>query len=137
MTDGDILPVLYKAGLSSLITPITALFNIVARTGTWPNRWKKENSFIRRKIPVPLSLDDVRSISKSPLLCTQFEKFVVRWLLNVVEPQLDWAQFGARKGSSVAHLMIELITFIHYNLDIRKRQGITLTCVDYSKAFNR
>ena len=47
------------------------------------------------------------------------------------------AQYGAQKGCSTSHLIIELLTFIHYNLDIRKRQGITLTCVDYSKAFNR
>merc|ERR1712237_71639 len=35
------------------------------------------------------------------------------------------------------HLIIELLTFIHYNLDLRKKHEITLTIVDYHKAFNR
>ena len=79
----------------------------------------------------------MRAISKSPLLSSLFEKFVVKWLLGYVEHQIDWAQYGAMKGCSVAHLMVELSTFIHYNLDLKSRQGVTLTCIDYSKAFNR
>merc|ERR1712237_41192 len=35
------------------------------------------------------------------------------------------------------HLIIELLTFIHYNLDLRKQHAITLTIVDYHKVFNR
>merc|ERR1712237_184137 len=35
------------------------------------------------------------------------------------------------------HLIIELLTFIHYNLNLRKKHAITLTIVDYHKAFNR
>ena len=137
MTNGDVLPVLYKAGIKALVTPITSIYNQVSRTGTWPKRWTKENSYIKEKIPVPLSLEDVRVISKSPLLCTQFEKIVIKWLLNIVEPQIDLGQFGAKKWASVTHLMIELMTFIHYNLDLRKRHAVTLTMVDYAKAFNR
>ena len=56
--------------------------------------------------------------------------------MEVIEPKLDWAQFRASKGNSVAHLMIEILSFIHYNLDLKNRQGITLTCIDYAKAFN-
>ena len=41
MNKGDILPVLYKAGLTSLIEPITALHNSVVSTGIWPKRWKR------------------------------------------------------------------------------------------------
>ena len=41
------------------------------------------------------------------------------------------------KGSSVTHLLVEIITFTHYNLDLHNRQGIILTAVDYHKAFNR
>ena len=54
-----------------------------------------------------------------------------------MEPQLDWGQYGARKGSSVTHLMIDLMTFVHYNLDLKRRQAVTLTMVDYAKAFKR
>ena len=61
----------------------------------------------------------------------------MKWLLEVIEPKLDWAQYGASKGNSVAHLMIEILSFIHYNLDLKNRQAVTLTCIDYAKAFNR
>ena len=121
MTHGDIFPLLYKAGIKTLKFPITSIFNKVAKTGIWPDRWMRENSFIRKKVPSPKSLDDVHAISKSPLLCGQFEKFMVKWLLDVIEPQLDWAQYGAQKGCGVLHLIIELLTFIHYNIDIRNR----------------
>ena len=54
-----------------------------------------------------------------------------------IEPNLDWGQYGGISGCSVTHLMIELLTFVHYNLDFRQRHGVTLTALDYSKAFNR
>ena len=54
-----------------------------------------------------------------------------------VEPQIDWGQYGGMPGCSIAHLMIELVTFVAYNLDSRKKQGVLLTAIDYSKAFNR
>ena len=76
-----------------------------------PKRWNVENSFLRKKVPNPQTMDDVRAISKSPTLCNQFQKFVIRWLLDVIEPKLDWRR--------------------------RRRQGITLTCIDYAKVFNR
>ena len=60
----------------------------------------------------------------------------MKWLIEIIEPQLDWAQYGGQKGYSTSHLIIELLTFIHYNLDLRKKQAIVLTCVDYYKAFN-
>ena len=67
----------------------------------------------------------------------KFEKIVVEWLLVFIGPKLDWGQYGGVKGCSISHLMVELLTFIHYNLDLRKRHGVTLTTIDYSKAFNR
>ena len=41
------------------------------------------------------------------------------------------------KRCSVVIVIIELTTFIHYNLDLRRRQGVILTCIDYAKAFNK
>ena len=96
-----------------------------------------EHAFALKKIPAPLSLNDVRAISRSPFLSTQFEKFVVKWLLEIIEPQIDWAQYGAMKGCSISHLIVELLTFIQNRLDLRRRQGILLTCVNYHNAFNR
>ena len=54
-----------------------------------------------------------------------------------INENIDWRQYGGVKGCSVSHIMVELLTFVYYNLDLRKRQGITHTAIDYSKAFNR
>ena len=62
---------------------------------------------------------------------------MVKWLMDIIGPLIDWGQYGGIKGCSITHLMVELLTFVHWNLDIRKRQGILLTAIDYSKAFNR
>ena len=76
-TKGDVPPKLYKAAIKKLKTPIVSIFNNVAKTGVWQSRWKIENSYPLRKIPSPLSLNDIRVISKNPFLCTQFEKIVL------------------------------------------------------------
>ena len=91
--------------------------------------------FSIEKIPNPASINDTRSISKSPFQCT-LKKIVVKWHLFLIEPQIDWGQYGGMRGCSISHLMVELLTFVHFNVDIRSRQGITLTAIDYSKAFN-
>ena len=65
-----------------------------------------------KKIPNPESLDDTRSISRSPYLSTIFEKIVVKWLLEIVGPKLDWGQYGGIPGYSISHLLIELLTFV-------------------------
>ena len=61
----------------------------------------------------------------------------MEWLLEIIGPQIDWAQYGGQKGRSIMHLIIELITFIQYNLDLRSRQAVALKFFDYHKAFNK
>ena len=106
---------------------MTDLYNKVARSGSWPKRWKVEHSFSLKKIQNPESLNDVQAISRSPFLSAQFEKIVVEWLLEIIGLQIDWAQYGGQKGCSITHLIIELITFIQYNPDLRSRQAVAIT----------
>ena len=65
---------------------VTNLFNKVAATRIWPERWNVEHSFVLKKVPTTETLDDTRSISRSPYLSTKFEKIVVDWLLEIVGP---------------------------------------------------
>ena len=60
----------------------------------------------------------------------------MEWLLEIIGLQINWAQYRGQKGCSITHLIIELITFIQYNLDLRSRQAVALTCINYHKAFN-
>ena len=136
-TEGDVHPKLYLAALDSIQGVVKHLFERVTQTGEWPTRWKREHSFPLKKIPHPQSLNDIRAISRSSFLSAQYEKLVVEWLVDVVGHQIDWAKYGTQKGCATTHLIIELLTFIHYNLNLRKKHAITLTIVDYHKAFNR
>ena len=59
------------------------------------------------------------------------------WLLHFVRDKLDWSQFGGTKGSSTSHYLIDLITFILYNQDLKEAKAVLASMVDFEKAFNR
>ena len=54
-----------------------AIFNSVAKTGIWPKRWKSEEAIPLKKVAVPLMKEELRIISKTPLLSTEFERLVM------------------------------------------------------------
>ena len=66
-------------------------------------------------------------------MSTLMERFVIDWLLIYIGDQLDRDQFGGQKGHSVAHY---LINFVSYNQDLSKPFATLLAGVDISKGFN-
>ena len=90
-----------------------------------------------KKITNPLTEDDLRIISLTPFFSKTFEQLVLDWLLKYVGDQLDDFQYGGRKGTSVNHYLIDLITFILYNQDLPEARAVLATMIDFSKAFNR
>ena len=134
---GDIPCALYVSCIESLKVPIASIYNNVATSGNWPLRWRTEEAFPLKKTTTPLEMSDLRTISKTPFLATNFEKIVLQWMLGFIGTKIDWAQFGGQSGCSVSHVLIELETFIEYNHDLYKKNGVFLTYVDYDKAFNR
>ena len=107
------------------------------KTGQWPDSWKVEHGLPIKKLPQPVSEDDIRIISLSPFFSKVFEKFVLGWLLQYVGEHLDWAQYGGRKGNSVSHYLIDFINFVEYNQDIKNIHAVLVVAVDFLKAFNR
>ena len=81
--------------------------------------------------------DDLRIISLTPFFSKTFEQIVLDWLLVYVSDQLDPFQYGGRKGSSINHYLIDLISFILLNQDLPETRAVLATMVDFSKAFNR
>ena len=59
------------------------------------------------------------------------------WLLEYVGDKLDWSQFGGRKGSSCNHYLVDMITYIQYNQDLKEPKAILAAMIDFEKAFNR
>ena len=85
----------------------------------------------------PYDEDQLRIISLTNHMSKVFEQFVISWLLEYVEGQLDWGQFGGKKGSSISHYLIEFVNFILFNQDMNIPHAVLSVMIDFSKAFNR
>ena len=135
--EGDLPAKLIKEFGPELASPLSQLFNTIAATGKWPKRWKTEQGIPLKKVTSPMSEDDLRIISLTPFFSKTFEQLVLDWLLKYVGEQLDVHQYGGRKGTSINHYLIDLITFIIYNQDLPESRAVLTVMVDFSKAFNR
>ena len=50
---------------------------------------------------------------------------------------MDVTQYGGRKGRSTNHYLIDYISFILYNQDLKEARAVLAAMVDFRKAFNR
>ena len=85
----------------------------------------------------PKSESELRIISLTPFLSKTFESIVMDWLIHFVGDQMDWSQYGGTRGSSSSHYLIDLITFILYNQDLKEPKAVLAAMIDFEKAFNR
>ena len=132
----DIPCKLLKKVCHAFLKPVTQIFNTIVRTGDWPTRWKCEEGITLKKANYPLDESDIRIISLTPFLSKTFEKIVLDWILEFIGDQIDWGQYGGAKGNSVSHYLIEFLTFIEFNQDLREKHAVIATMIDFSKAFN-
>ena len=109
------------------------------QTGKWPTRWKEERGIPLNKVKPnqPKDEGELRIIFLTPFLSKTFERIVLDWLLEYVNKHIDWSQFGGRKCSSCNHYIIDMITFILYNQDLKEPKAVLAAMVDFEKAFNR
>ena len=134
---GDIPPKLRSSCHEGLSKPVTKLFNNIISSGIWPSKWKTEFGTPIQKNEELADEDDTRIISITNHLSKLLEKFVFKWLLSFIGHLLDQDQYGAMKGNSVTHYLIELVNFILFNQDMKDPQAILTVMVDLTKAFNR
>jgi hypothetical protein len=121
-----------------LAGPAEIIFNNIARTGIWPQTWKKEYGTVLKKVTSsPEDESQLRIISITYHLSTLMERFVIDWLLYYIEDKLDRDQFGGQKGHSIAHYLIEITNFILYNQDLSKPLSTLFAGIDISKGFNK
>ena len=57
--------------------------------------------------------------------------------MHYVGNNIDWRQYGGIKGSSTNHYLIDMITSILYNQDLKEPRAVLTAMVDFEKAFNR
>ena len=136
---GDLPVRLAKEFSPELAIPAQKIFNKVVQSGKWPDRWKTEMGIALNKAKPsnPESESDLRIISLTPFLSKTLEKIVLEWLLYFVGEQIDWKQYGGIKGSSVSHYLIDFITYILYNQDLKEPRAVLAAMIDFEKAFNK
>jgi hypothetical protein len=134
---GDLPTKLAKEFGPELARPAAQIFRKIANSGVWPKRWKMEQGVALKKVPVPETEDELRTISLSPFLSKIFEKIVIEWVLAFNSDKLDIYQYGGRKGTSVNHYLIDFISFILYNQDQREPMSVIAAMIDFQKAVNR
>ena len=123
--------------LPELAAPVSRIINSILVSGEWPSQWKLEHVIPVPKVPVPETEDDLRPISLTPFFSKVTEHFIVSWLLEFIEDQIDFRQYGGLKGNSITHYMIEFVNFILSCQDSKDQTAIMACMVDFQKAFNR
>ena len=97
--------------------------------------WKRANIVPMPKVKPPLSIkDDFRPISLTATISKVFEALVGQRMLDSVADKIDRKQYGARKGRSTVHALVDMLHTWHSALD--RGDAVRTVFVDYAKAFD-
>jgi len=88
---------------TELSGPACTIFNASVREGTMPARWKPAAH------PPQLIESDLHPISLTVTLSNLLESFVGSWILNRIQDKLDVHQYGALKGRSTTHGLVDML----------------------------
>ena len=115
--------------------PNCAIFNASLRSGIVPGAWKLANVTPIPKVTLPTQIDrDLRPISVTPTVSKVLESFVGQWMLQELEGKLDPRQYGALKGRSTTHELVDILH--HWHLALDKFSSIRVVFIDFAKAFD-
>ena len=117
-----------------LAIPFCNIINCALETGIFPSAYKKAEIIPIPKVNPPLSLSDLRPISKTPIGGKLIEKAVVAELEKDLKGKLDNTQYGNCRGSSTTHYLIKLTNQALSATD--RGLATTAVTIDYSKAFD-
>jgi len=85
--------------------------------------------------PPVVSVDnDLRPISVTPTISKLLEVNVGGWILDAVVDKLDTRQFGALKGRSTTHALIDMLH--HWHAAVDSGSSVPVLFVDFAKAFD-
>jgi hypothetical protein len=104
--------------------------------GVVPNIWKQAHIIpIPKTRPANSIEQDLRPISLTATISKVFESLVGRWMLETISDKFDRKQFGAIKGRSTSHALVDMMHTWHRAMDERKSARVLF--IDYAKAFDR
>ena len=117
-----------------LAIPFCNIINSALETGIFPAAYKKAEIVPIPKVNPPLSLSDLRPISKTPIGGKLIEKAIITELEKDLKGKLDNTQYGNCRGSSTTHYLIKLTDQALSATD--RGLATTAITIDYSKAFD-
>jgi len=97
-----------------LAEPLSAIFNVSVRQGVVPAAWKLANVVPVPKTNPPAAIDkNLRPISLIPTLSKVLESFIGQWILDDLQGKIDNRQYGALKGKSTTHELVDILHHWH------------------------
>ena len=126
---------LFKHCSVELAEIIAHIFNCSFKAGTVPEQWLTAIVTPIPKISCPVSLNDFRPISVTPVLSRLAEKYLVKHWLRPAIPR-EWIddQFGFRPTGSTE---CALINFMHHATHMLETNAyVRCLLIDFSKAFD-
>lgn len=122
--------------LSSIVPPLTYLYNLSLSTGVYPSLWKTSYIIPLNKIAVPASPSDTRPIANLSHLAKAFDAIITRQITSYLESNrlLNYQQSGFRCNHSTQTALLRILDDVRQGID----QGhvTILVLFDFSKAFD-
>lgn len=132
----DKIPNWILRDLCSLISkPVCAIFNSSIREGYTPDLWRGADvvSLVKNS-PLRDITKDLRPISLTANLMKILESIVGEWLWDILRPHIRNDQYGAVKGSSTTHALVDMLH--HWYEAAERGKSTRILLLDYSKAFD-
>jgi len=118
-----------------LAEPLCCIFNCSLRKGVFPSVWKRANVTPVPKVATPVDITkDLRPISLTPTVSKVLESFDGQWILDELDGKLDGRQYGALKGISTTHELVDILH--HWHHAIENNCAVRAVFLDYAKAFD-
>ena len=106
--------------------PIMLLMNRITKTGEYPRQWVAEYQTPIPKSHPPMTENDLRLISCTAFVSKVYESFLRDWLMPIISPHLDSSNYGGMKGSSTTHLLLNLLHFVHSQVEKTQPHAVLL-----------
>ena len=124
---------------SSIIKPLTIIFNSSLKSGVFPSAWKKANIIPIHKKGDKMNIKNYRLISLLPICGKLFEKVIFNSLYKYYESNniLNINQSGFRSGDSCINQLINITHDVFQSFDSNPSLEVRGVFLDISKAFDR
>ena len=109
---GDIPSSILKEFLPEFASPVTSILREAVRTHEWPSVNKLEYHLPLKKVPSPMTEDDIRGIGLTSWVSKQLERQVLNWIWPVIKHHMDPDQMGGVPGCSIEHYIVKMLHFI-------------------------